>query len=765
MGQHLKKLLRSFLGIPITLIAFLFIAKVFFDNRNTIIHALVTLNPLLFTIGILFFALFFAIKSLVWIQILHKRGFLPPVRQTIFQYSLSEVKRYVPGSIFAFIGRMDAHSENVPQKETLKGIGIEALLLALSSLIFSIPAIAYPLTKASEQSDLPSIVVGGVVVLLLLSVGTFIYSRYKKTILSYFDSFLLFLLAWAFYALGCFFVSISLTYIYPANFVFILSFFVLSWLCGYILFVTPMGLGVRELVVTGSLSLFVPTSIASVIAILTRIGMVLGELLYFLIAYSYAKLKSNSSILKIDTYLAIVITLSLTYFLFFTSYTIARHDAFLTGRFDLGNMSQTVWNTAHGNFFSLTDPDGTEKISRLADHSDILLVLFAPLYLIWSDPKVLLIIQSFALAIGGIFVYLLAHEIIKNRKLSLILSISFFFNFWVHEENIFDFHAVTIGTTLLLATFYFLIRKKYLYFFIFLLLSVMTKENVFLVASVFGLYLLLKERKWILGGILTVIPTLIFFYLTSKAIPNARGAVHFALSYYSYIGDSTQGILKNIIVKPQLVLSHLVSLSSLNYLHQTLIPTGYLALLSPLYLLFTLPDLAINLLSTNVNLRSYEYHYGAIIIPFVYISTMYGIVMLTNKVKKPFIQNFLFYYILVTTIVACYFYSPLPGMKNADYGPYITTNSGKIREYLSLIPDTSSVSASNDVGAHLSHRENIYVFPNAISSADVVVLYREKPTARTLINEQLYDAVISDKKNDFYLFKKRLTKSCTTCKP
>ena len=50
------------------------------------------------------------------------------------------------------------------------------------------------------------------------------------------------------------------------------------------------------------------------------------------------------------------------------------------GRFDLGNMVQAVWSTAHGHPLRMTDLQG-DQISRLAAHVDPVLVLFAPLYI------------------------------------------------------------------------------------------------------------------------------------------------------------------------------------------------------------------------------------------------------------------------------------------------------------------------------------------------------------------------------------------------
>jgi uncharacterized membrane protein len=345
-------------------------------------------------------------------------------------------------------------------------------------------------------------------------------------------------------------------------------------------------------------------------------------------------------------------------------------------------------------------------------------------------------------------------------------------NFWIHEQNIFDFHAVSLGTTLLLATFYFLLKKRYFLFALFLILSAMTKENVFLVGSIFGLYLIFKERKWVAGGLLTLIPAIIFFYLTSKAIPAARGDVHFALSYYSYIGGSTQEIVKNILFHPQVIFPNLFSLSTLSYFHQLLVPTGYLALLSPLYLIFTLPDLAINLLSTNPNLRSFQYHYGAIIVPFVYISSMYGMAFLLKKTSRKYMEKALFYYILLITCVVVYLYYPLPGMKNSDNAPNTTRDTQKIMDYLTLIPQSTSVSASNNIGAHLSHRDKIYVVPNGINDADYIAFYRESKSLVDSVDTQIYNILIANEKDNFYLFfRKSLPNAnknainCTNCKP
>ena len=72
----------------------------------------------------------------------------------------------------------------------------------------------------------------------------------------------------------------------------------------------------------------------------------------------------------------------------FAALSTLRHLSFTTGRFDLGNMVQAVWATAHGHPLAITDLQG-EQISRLGAHVDPILVAFAPLWWLWPSPAML----------------------------------------------------------------------------------------------------------------------------------------------------------------------------------------------------------------------------------------------------------------------------------------------------------------------------------------------------------------------------------------
>ena len=131
--------------------------------------------------------------------------------------------------------------------------------------------------------------------------------------------------------------------------------------------------------------------------------------------------------------------LVLIYIVYFTNTTFLRHDNFFSGRFDLGNMDQTVWNTIHGRIFELTNPNGTNITSRLSFHADFILVLLSPLYFMWENPKMLLLIQTIILSIGAVFVYLISQKILKSKNLSLTLGFIYLINPAVNHSNLFDF--------------------------------------------------------------------------------------------------------------------------------------------------------------------------------------------------------------------------------------------------------------------------------------------------------------------------------------
>lgn len=427
----------------------------------------------------------------------------------------------------------------------------------------------------------------------------------------------------------------------------------------------------------------------------------------------------------------------IVYFIYFSTFTILRHQALVSSYFDLGIMHQTVYNTYQGiktGDLSLilehTNPHGGgEQVKRMAIHNDIILALLAPFYFIYDGPETLLVIQTIVLAMGAWAVFHIAQHVLKDTKQRDFIALVFAFAYLMYPSmqrtNNFDFHAVAFSTTFLLCMFYFWLKKKYWVSVLFFGLTLLTKEQIGLTTAFLGAFTLWsnwkdsRNRYYSIG---VIVASMVWFALSMLVIiPAARGGgEHFASNYYGYIKDD-----------PLKVGFYLFHWDSWKYMFFVLGPLGFLSLLSPVHLLVAAPEFGINLLSSNWNMRNIFFHYTSVITPFVFISAIYG----ANRILhlKSYTRKILIYLpmlILTCTFLLSYFKSPLPYSREADYYPIQMGLDYKSQEQLDFfawkekkLKDPSlKISATGHYGAHLTSRRYFYNFSDDYVYADYVIV-------------------------------------------
>ncbi len=458
---------------------------------------------------------------------------------------------------------------------------------------------------------------------------------------------------------------------------------------------------------------------------------------------------------------------------YFVHLSFARHDNFYSLRLDLGNMDQTVWNVVHGNGFTLTDPMGDTQMSRLGIHADVLLILLAPFYLIWSSPKMLLLVQTVVVALGALPVYWIAKNKITSKYIALFFPIAFLLYPPLQRMVLYDFHAVALSTTFLLLAYWYMERESYAWFGVFAVLAALGKEQLWLVTGILGLYIAWKKKKKWIGLMTMVVSGGMFYLLFWKIIPlYAVTKQHFALTYLSEFGSSPDGILKNIFTQPFTVIRSIFSLDRLFYYFQLIMPVGFLPFFAPGKLLFALPDLLINSLSSNSLMRTIDYQYNSDIMPFIFISAVEGYVVLEKLTRGMFYK---FLHIGKTSIIgllgvflvclSVYFWGELPYGRELKWWFYFVPKSDKevMQQMEQMIDSKYSVSATNNIGAHFSQRQFLYNYPVAAHQADFVVIELGDPYAWPSTEEQ--QKVLQNLMNDanytliaqsynFYAFKK-----------
>jgi len=393
----------------------------------------------------------------------------------------------------------------------------------------------------------------------------------------------------------------------------------------------------------------------------------------------------------------ILLSLSIFIFIIIFSYlSIRRYRTLNSYYYDLGIMNQVVYNTSQGRFLEMTNQDLKKNVSRLAIHFDPILAIFAPFYKIYEGPEVLLIGQVIILGLGALAVFLISQKILKKHLISFIFALTYLFYFAIQRAVLFDFHAVTIATTTLLFAIYFSEVKKWSYFFFFIFLSLLTKEHIGLIVLCFGVYLfLVKKEKKI--GLMTFVLGLLFFISTVYfIIPYFRGSEHFAARYFDNWSLRLPEIFKQ----------------GFSYIKLLITPLFY-SLFSPLTLLISLPESAINILSINSNQRSIYFHYNSIIVAFLFYSLILGYKNFNKIIKNKILKKIIFFIFITANLYSIYFYNPFPYFvkQPVSYKEIDKVKSESIKFWVNKLKDENiKVATTPKLAPFFTNRKYFYNF-------------------------------------------------------
>lgn len=410
----------------------------------------------------------------------------------------------------------------------------------------------------------------------------------------------------------------------------------------------------------------------------------------------------------------------------FSVLAVLRHDAFNTGRFDLGNMVQAVWSTAHGRPLGMTDLAG-EQISRLGAHVDPILVLFAPLWLAWPSPDLLLVTQALAIALGALPVFWLARKHLGSERVALGFALAYLLQPAVQWLALSEFHPVALATPLLLFAFWWLDEDRLLPFAVVAVLACASKEEIPLAVCGMGLWYALSRRHWRVGLLIALAGLAWSLIAVEVVIPyfNAGASSEF-YARYGDVGGSPGGILRTAATHPLRIVEAAFDHQGVRYLAQLALPLGLLWALSPLALLSALPDVALNLLSHTPTQTSIHFHYTAGALPGLVVASVLG----TARLRRawPARLGGLAAALVVLALAANWHLGAMPFWRDVPGGERLGTTDAQVSEHdhvaarvIGQVPGDAVVSATNSLGAHLSARRRILSFPRLLDATWIAV--------------------------------------------
>lgn len=340
--------------------------------------------------------------------------------------------------------------------------------------------------------------------------------------------------------------------------------------------------------------------------------------------------------------------LSITiYISLFSAICFLKYRAFDYHDFDLALQAQILWNILHGSIdCSLLGVD------FLGNHAYFIFFFLAPIYAIFAHPFTLLFIQTLALGLTALPLYLISKKELGD-SIGFMVVVMYLIYPALAFTNLDEFHVPALATLFLMYMYYFFYRNNFLWFTVFMFLALLCQENMSFAVFMVGLLAIFskKEKKFIfIPLLLSIFWFFICFFLVIPYFNRGRLQM---ISFYAHLGSSIPMIIFSFVNKPLMVAHALLRKRCLIYLAQLFVPLSFVPLIGFRYIVVIVPFIFQHLSSLRFTEQDITRYYAAEMLPFIFLGFIYGIkrLMGARKAIPIFLKSFL---LLVSVFCAIY---------------------------------------------------------------------------------------------------------------
>jgi uncharacterized membrane protein len=395
----------------------------------------------------------------------------------------------------------------------------------------------------------------------------------------------------------------------------------------------------------------------------------------------------------------------------FVRQTWGLHQDFGTYGFDVGIYDQGTWllSRLHNPFVTV------RGLNLFGEHASYILVLVAPLYRLWSDPRMLLLLQVVAMAVPAVVVYRLGTRHLGNPVMGLAVAVAYLAYPALQWVLTWQFHPETLAAAFLALAALDAAEQRPRRMAVWLGLALLCREDVGLVVAGFGGMLMLTGQRPV--GRRVLVAGLVWWVLaTFLFIPwaNGRQTNLFELNY-GITGVGPVALLRALPSMTGRALATALSNQGFSYLLLVLVPLLGLPLLAPRALLPVAPALFLNLAAVPPEQHQIRYQYLATSAPLLAIAAVAGLKVVASR-RRALLTPALIALVLVAVAMdqrfgpALWSRDPVVGIASAADAPR--------RQALALIPPDAPVSAQFNLVPQLTRRTRIYEFPNPFRAAN-----------------------------------------------
>jgi uncharacterized membrane protein len=358
--------------------------------------------------------------------------------------------------------------------------------------------------------------------------------------------------------------------------------------------------------------------------------------------------------------------------------------------FDLGFFESVIRDYAHGHLPELPLTDSTEA----ALHFSPALALLVPFVLIAPSPLTLLCVQALVVAAGVVPLMRAA----GRGAMPWVVATSYGLAPGFAALLGFDFHEVALAVPLLSLSMAAMLRADHRAAVLWALPLILVKEDLGLTIGALGAVVFLRgSRRW--GAFAMVFGAVSFVLVLAVVLPAVNPDTGGFADKYAPAGpaDALRTLLDG---------SH----SKLRTVLFLLVPTGLLALRAPMLLLVAVPTFAWRFVSDRQTYWDPWYQYDAVLVPIAVAAMIEGARLLHGRVRLLGLGAA----VLGTLVLLP---SPLLAFSQAWHADFWRTPArvAAIDRALDQIPDGSTVAASDDLGARIALRTELYLIGDTLA--------------------------------------------------
>jgi uncharacterized membrane protein len=403
-----------------------------------------------------------------------------------------------------------------------------------------------------------------------------------------------------------------------------------------------------------------------------------------------------------------------------TTWTV--HERFGTYGFDLGIYDQATWLLSRGRAPFVT----VRGLDLLGQHAAYIMVLVAPLYRLWADPRLLLLLQVLFLALPAVVLYRLGGRHLGHPAAGLAVAVAYLAYPGVQWAISWQFHPEAIAAGLLALAVLAADRRRWPAMALWLALAALCGEEVGLVVAGFGLLLVVGGHRRV--GWRTAGAGLAWFLVaTYVLVPLHAGRVtRLFETDYGIAGTGPWALVRALPTMAGHALQTGMANDGLFYLLLVFLPLLGLPLLAPRWLLPVAPPLLLNLAAIQPEHHQLRFHYLATAAPLLAAGAVAGLAAVRSARRRLLAPL-----LVLLVVVACltsWRYGPAPWDRDPVAVPAGSADQVR-RQALALVPEGAPVSAQYNLVPHLGHRDEVYEFPNPFRAVNWGLAGDEHPQA------------------------------------